>query len=178
MFYVITIRIIPFCTKIIFTNLINCLLFFSLKIFKFEIFSIFFLFSFLFLPFLLLLSFLLLFFSLTISSSLTYRTLSRTSRGAATELLHSSPPWRPSCTLPMPPLSLSLSLYPFPLLPLSGDSRLPWRASHKLVFLCGMTKTDAHDPLLQSPPSILSEMNSNLRILCDFIFQLNSDFYL
>jgi hypothetical protein len=30
--------------------------------------------------------------------------------------------------------------------------------------------------LLLSPPSILSEMNSNLRILRDFIFQLNSDF--
>jgi hypothetical protein len=29
---------------------------------------------------------------------------------------------------------------------------------------------------LQSPPSILSEMNSNLWILRDFIFQLNSDF--
>jgi hypothetical protein len=30
--------------------------------------------------------------------------------------------------------------------------------------------------LLQSPPSILSEMNSNLQILRDFVFQLNSDF--
>jgi hypothetical protein len=30
--------------------------------------------------------------------------------------------------------------------------------------------------LLQSPPSILSETNSNLRILRDFVFQLNSDF--
>jgi hypothetical protein len=30
--------------------------------------------------------------------------------------------------------------------------------------------------LLQSPLSILSEMNTNLRILRDFIFQLNSDF--
>jgi hypothetical protein len=29
--------------------------------------------------------------------------------------------------------------------------------------------------LLQSPPSILSETNSNLQILRDFIFQLNSD---
>jgi hypothetical protein len=30
--------------------------------------------------------------------------------------------------------------------------------------------------LLQSPPSILSKTNSNLRILRDFIFQINSDF--
>jgi hypothetical protein len=30
--------------------------------------------------------------------------------------------------------------------------------------------------LLLSPPSILSEMNSKLRILWDFVFQLNSDF--
>jgi hypothetical protein len=30
--------------------------------------------------------------------------------------------------------------------------------------------------LLLSSPSILSEMNSNLRILWDFVFQLNSDF--
>jgi hypothetical protein len=30
--------------------------------------------------------------------------------------------------------------------------------------------------LLLSPPSILSEMNSNLWILWDFVFQLNSDF--
>jgi hypothetical protein len=30
--------------------------------------------------------------------------------------------------------------------------------------------------LLQSPPSILSETNSNLRILRDYVFQLNLDF--
>jgi hypothetical protein len=30
--------------------------------------------------------------------------------------------------------------------------------------------------LLLSPPSILSEMNSNLQILWDLVFQLNSDF--
>jgi hypothetical protein len=27
----------------------------------------------------------------------------------------------------------------------SGHVRLPWRASHKLIFLRGMTKMDAHD---------------------------------
>jgi hypothetical protein len=30
--------------------------------------------------------------------------------------------------------------------------------------------------LLLSPPSILSETNSNLQILWDFVYQLNSDF--
>jgi hypothetical protein len=62
----------------------------------------------------------------------------------------------------------------------SNHGRLPWRASHKLVFLHGMTKNGYiyiyMTSLLLSPPLILSETNSNLRILRDSIFQLNSDF--
>jgi hypothetical protein len=47
---------------------------------------------------------------------------------------------------------------------------VPWKASTKTVFLHGMIKMGAHDFLLQSLPSILSEMNSNLQILRDFTF--------
>jgi hypothetical protein len=52
---------------------------------------------------------------------------------------------------PLPLLSFPFS-FPSPMssheLPWSfksGHSRLPWEASHKLVFLCGMTKTDVYD---------------------------------
>jgi hypothetical protein len=60
-------------------------------------------------------------------------------------------PWRPTLVPPV-------SLFSFPLPPLSGElpmaghgssnsnhGRLPWRASHNLVFLRGMTKMDAYD---------------------------------
>jgi hypothetical protein len=43
-------------------------------------------------------------------------------------------------------------------------------------FFVGSLKRMHMTSLLLSPPSIFSEMNSNLRILRDFVFQLNSDF--
>jgi hypothetical protein len=64
------------------------------------------------------------------------------------------------------PLLTELQLRPWP---------PPWRASHKLVFLRGMIKTDAYDLPLAISTLNLSETNSNLRILQDSIFQLNSD---
>jgi hypothetical protein len=63
--------------------------------------------------------------------------------------------------LPMAPhLSLSLSHLPFLSVELPTASQgastlamgvLPWRASHKLIFPRGMTKTDAHDLPLAIP---------------------------
>jgi hypothetical protein len=44
------------------------------------------------------------------------------------------------------------------------------------LFFVGQPKWMHTTSFLLSPPSILSEINSNLRILRDFIFQLNSDF--
>jgi hypothetical protein len=52
----------------------------------------------------------------------------------------------------------------------------PWRASHKLVFLRGINKTDAYDLPLAIPILNFTRTMSNLRILRDSIFQLNSDF--
>jgi hypothetical protein len=57
-----------------------------------------------------------------------------------------------------------------PLRPLHG------RPQTSSVFFVGQLKQIHTTSLLLSPPSILSKMNSNLRILQDFIFQLNSDF--
>jgi hypothetical protein len=58
----------------------------------------------------------------------------------------------------------------------SGHSCPPWRTLTKVIFLRGQPKRMHTTSLLLSPPSILSETNSNLWILWDFIFQLNSDF--
>jgi hypothetical protein len=35
--------------------------------------------------------------------------------------------------------------------PTPAMATLPWRASHKLIFLCGMTKTDAYELPLAIP---------------------------
>jgi hypothetical protein len=43
-------------------------------------------------------------------------------------------------------------------------------------FFVGQQKMMHTTSLMQSPHSILSKTNSNLQILWDFIFQLNSDF--
>jgi hypothetical protein len=99
------------------------------------------------------------------------------------------PPWRP----PFPP---PRSQQGAPLLPssqllssLSGELTMAshgasspamaacqWRAPTNVIFLCEKSKTDAHDLPLAIPASILSETNSNLRILRDFVFKRNSDF--
>jgi hypothetical protein len=124
-FYLIIIRFIPFLYKNNFlTNFINCLLFSSLKIFRFENFFIFFFLfsSFTFLHFLFLLSFLL--FFLAFSFSPTER---RTQ--------HSSPeqPAAPSSPLLQP----SLSSWPVHGAPTSTMAALLWRVSHKLFFFVG-----------------------------------------
>jgi hypothetical protein len=51
------------------------------------------------------------------------------------------PPWRPSCSPPSPQATTSAVLP----LPKSGHGRLPWRVSHKFIFLRGMTKMNAYD---------------------------------
>jgi hypothetical protein len=119
-------------------------------------FFIFFLFfSFLFLPFL--------FFCLSPSSFLL---LTYSSQGGSTDRAiarpHScSPPWQaPCCPQAMPPsppppspLSPLQRALPWPVMeaPTPAMVALPWRASHKLVFLCGMIKTDAYDPPVAIP---------------------------
>jgi hypothetical protein len=154
-FYLIIIWFIPFLYKNIFFNSINCLLFFSPKIFKLGKFSYFF--TFLFLPFL--------FFSFFSSPSCYFLLHTRTEHSKQTAQQHGRSSHGPS---PAPLLQPSLSPSrtpsspPAPLLsPLSPLSRachttingtstpamasLPWRVSHKLIFLRGMTKMDAHD---------------------------------
>jgi hypothetical protein len=69
-----------------------------------------------------------------------------------------APPMAPQLRPKPRPLSSFPFPFPFPLLPLSDElsmashgaptpamAALPWRASHKLGFLSGMTKTDAYD---------------------------------
>jgi hypothetical protein len=51
-----------------------------------------------------------------------------------------------------------------------------WEPHTNLFFFMGWPKWMHMTSLLQSPPSILSKTNSNLWILRDFVFQLNSDF--
>jgi hypothetical protein len=51
-----------------------------------------------------------------------------------------------------------------------------YRPQTSSIFFMGQSTWMCMTFLLLSPPSILSETNSNLRILRDFIFQLNSDF--
>jgi hypothetical protein len=76
-----------------------------------------------------------------------------------------------------PPLPLRRAPHDRPWSSNSGHSRPPpWKAQISSVFFVGQLKRMQITSLLLSPPSILSEMNSNLRILRDFIFQLNSDF--
>jgi hypothetical protein len=53
---------------------------------------------------------------------------------------------------------------------------LPRRAPTKTIFLRAMIKMDVH--YLHLLALILSETNSNLWILHDFVFQTNSDFNL
>jgi hypothetical protein len=60
--------------------------------------------------------------------------------------------------------------------PTPAMAALPRRASTKAVFLHGTTKMMRTTFLSLSPVSILSETNSNLWILRDFIFQPNLDF--
>jgi hypothetical protein len=114
--------------KIIFTNFINYILFFSPKIFKFGKFSIFFL----FIPFLFLLSFLLLprvQFFLTFS----------TQQGPNIE---EQPPMAPQAA-PLPP--------PSPLSPPFLSGKPPWPPSVSSFFLRGMTKMNVHDLPLTIP---------------------------
>jgi hypothetical protein len=136
------------------TNFINYLLFFqknpSLEIFPFS-----FLFFFSFLPFFF--SFLSLLFSFLLSS-LTYSKQSQTGRqhGAARA---DPPPWCPPSSASSPsPLAAP------PLRPLHG------RPQTSSLFFVGQLKQMHMTSHLLSPPSILSKMNSNLRILQDFIF--------
>jgi hypothetical protein len=90
-------------------------------------------------------------------------------------------------TATAPPHGAPLSPSPSPCLPSSVSSPAmelqlrPWLPSHEepqsssFIFV-GWPKQMCTTILLPSPPSILSEMNSNLRILLDFVFQQNSDF--
>jgi hypothetical protein len=76
------------------------------------------------------------------------------------------------------PSTPSPASYPWSAIKLSG---LAMAAHHRRpqpssVFFVGQPKRMRTTFLLPSPPSILSETNSNLQILRDFIFQLNSDF--
>jgi hypothetical protein len=58
----------------------------------------------------------------------------------------------------------------------SPSPSLHGRPQTSSIFIVGQSKRMHTTFLLLSPPSILSEINSNLWILQDFIFQLNSDF--
>jgi hypothetical protein len=140
------------------TNFTRYLLFLS-EIFKFEknFLSFFLIFSFFFL-----FSFFSLLFSSPSSCFLPHAQQGTTYRAAAQRLLAPArrplaAPWR------APKLPHSFTLF-FLLSPLSkehthgrpwsfnsGHGRLPWRASHKLVFLRGMTKTDVNDLPLAIP---------------------------
>jgi hypothetical protein len=98
----------------------------------------------------------------------------------------------PSCSPPMASSMLPPSHAPssFRLSPLSNEHShgrpwklqlRPWLPSHgephtDSFFVMRWPKPMHMTSLLQSPPSIVSEMNSNLQILRDSVFQLNSDF--
>jgi hypothetical protein len=95
---------------------------------------------------------------------------------------HGAPPPHaaPSCTPSPPPPSPSSpsplsSPWPSHGAPTPDRAALPWRAT-QLIFLHGITKTDAYDIPLVIPTLNFIRTNSNLRILRDFVFQLNSDF--
>jgi hypothetical protein len=79
--------------------------------------------------------------------------------------------------------------FPFPLSPIcdehphgrpwstkSGNGCSPMESSNQGHFSLWDNQNGYTRPPSCYPPSILSEMNSNLRILRDFVFQLNSDF--
>jgi hypothetical protein len=105
---------------------------------------------------------------------------------------HRAPPqqpslWHPSCTLAAPPSPSSPSpSFPSPVSsPMgshgssnSGHGRLPWRASHKLIFLHGMTKMDAHDLPLAIPA--LNFIRNKLKSpdFARFCFSIKLIFYL
>jgi hypothetical protein len=110
-------------------------------------------------------------------------------RAAAQQHRGLSPHGAPPTTLPLPkphPQSCPLPLHSLPLprachATINGPWARPWLPSHGephtiLFFFMGWPKRIHMTPILQSPPSILSEMNSNLWILWDSVFQLNSDF--
>jgi hypothetical protein len=142
----------------------------------FRKFSIFFLFlSFLFF------SFHFFFFSLSSFSSSSHSVLLHAYRKQRAGSSACSP-------FPMAPPSSPLSPPPSFFVPPPASS--PWApmeaptpamsASHgepntSSFFFVGWSKRMHMSSLLLSPPSILSKMNCNLRILWDFIFQLNSD---
>jgi hypothetical protein len=177
-FYLIILRFILSCTKIIFDQLHKL----SFIFWKFSILNFFPFFSFLFLL-------------LSPSSFLLPVFLSRTERmsgsstdsGAATELLHSSPsPWRPQV---MPPSPLPFSLSPlfgelphdWPWSSNSGHGCLPWRALTKDIFPRGTTKNDAHDrvglaQLVRFLVVELTHPGSNLRFDMGIVFTANYSF--
>jgi hypothetical protein len=110
---------------------------------------------------------------------------------AAPSMASLLPLYAASNAFPLPPPCSQQHIPPIPLLPpppltlpseltmashgalKSGHGRLPWRGSTKLVFFVGQPKQIHKTFHLLSPLTILSETNSNLRILWDFIFQPN-----
>jgi hypothetical protein len=156
--------------------MINCLLFFSPKIHIFSVLFLSFSFSSLFPPSLL----------PHVQFLLMYR--AQDSNSSWGQAAPSSPsPWCPLAA-PMPPPSCAPSppppnpsfpspvSSPWPAMELQLRPWLPFYGeSHtSSFFLVGWPKQVHMTTILQSPSSILSETNSNLRILWDFIFQLNT----
>jgi hypothetical protein len=97
-------------------------------------------------------------------------------------------PWHPPSThrsralpfslpLPLPPPSTLRQAPPWPAMELEVR---PWpppmESSKQAHFSLWDDQKRCAQPLLLYPPSILSEMDSNLQILQDFVFQPNSDF--
>jgi hypothetical protein len=105
-----------------------------------------------------------------------------------TEKTRAAPPPPPQWCLSMLQGStclLLLSPYPSVPLPVSSHNRLwslsstmnaPMENLNQALFSSWDNRTDAHDIPLAIPVSILSEINSNLRISRDFIFLINWDF--
>jgi hypothetical protein len=163
MFYLIIIQYIYFFDKDKILNQFHKLSFFSPQKFSALDFFSYFLFSFSFF-----LSFLIFLFSL-FSSLLPYTGSISTKQRTTSNLTESPPPCSPSpwCpSLPSSSLQPRLQLLSPPLPPLfplwrashgqpwsskSGHGRLPWRSLTKLIFLCGMAKTDAYNLPLAIP---------------------------
>jgi hypothetical protein len=82
----------------------------------------------------------------------------------------------PPLLLSSPSLSSPASQHGRPWSSSSTMTTLPCRTPTKVVFLWWWSKWMHMTSLLLSPALILSEINSSLWILCDFIFQTNSDF--
>jgi hypothetical protein len=94
-----------------------------------------------------------------------------------------SPPTAPQPAAPPAPALISPPPYPLQRAHMAGHgaqspamAALPWRAPTKDVFLHGTTKWMYKTFLFLFTAPILSETNSNLWILRDFVFKRNLDF--